>query len=238
MARLSPICHAARVFDGEHYHEAVSRGDSRRRELARAGVEALHGHRRRRVRIAEPIMAELLRRVRFLVQVGLGYLSLDRSAATLSGGEMQRLRLAAQLGAGLTGALYVLDEPTIGLHPRDTGRLIANLRSLVDLGSTVVVVEHEYETIRAADYLIDLGLGGGSRGGRIVAAGTPTDVCAHPESPTGSALSSPPELREPLAIAAKHEECPRRAHRRPRAQPERRRYLSDAARPLPRSWRA
>lgn len=118
---------------------------------------------------------------------------------------MQRLRLAAQLGAGLTGALYVLDEPTIGLHPRDTGRLIANLRSLVDLGSTVLVVEHDAETIRAADYLIDLGPGGGSRGGQIVAAGAPADVCAHPASPTGRALSSPPELRQPLGIPAKHE---------------------------------
>jgi excinuclease ABC subunit A len=118
---------------------------------------------------------------------------------------MQRLRLAAQLGAGLTGALYVLDEPTIGLHPRDTGRLIGNLRSLVALGSTVVVVEHDAETIRAADYLVDLGPGGGSRGGQIVAAGTPAAVCARADSPTGRALATPPALRTPLGIPAGHE---------------------------------
>jgi excinuclease ABC subunit A len=198
-ARLSPIPRAAR-FDGEHYHEVVARSVASlltRLEGLRVSGDA--------ARVAEPILSELLRRVRFLVQVGLGYLSLDRSAATLSGGEMQRLRLAAQLGAGLTGALYVLDEPTIGLHPRDTGRLIANLRSLVQLGSTVVVVEHDSETIRAADYLLDLGPGGGSRGGHIVAAGTPSEVCAHPASPTGRALSSPPSLRVPLPIPAKHD---------------------------------
>jgi excinuclease ABC subunit A len=198
-ARLSPIPRAAR-FDGEHYHDVVARSVASLLER----LEALHvtGDA---ARVAQPILVELLRRVRFLVQVGLGYLSLDRSAATLSGGEMQRLRLAAQLGAGLTGALYVLDEPTIGLHPRDTGRLIANLRSLVELGSTVVVVEHDSETIRAADYLIDLGPGGGSRGGHIVAAGAPAVVCAHPDSPTGRALSAPPTLRRALEIPAKHE---------------------------------
>jgi len=198
-ARLSPIPRAAR-FEGEHYHDVVGR--SVESLLGRLEGLQLIGDRER---VASPILSELSRRVRFLVQVGLGYLSLDRSAATLSGGEMQRLRLAAQLGAGLTGALYVLDEPTIGLHPRDTGKLIANLRSLVDLGSTVVVVEHDSETIRAADYLIDLGPGGGSRGGQIIAAGAPSVVCAHPASPTGRALSSPPILRPPLAIAAKHE---------------------------------
>jgi excinuclease ABC subunit A len=149
--------------------------------------------------IAAPLMTELERRLEFLVDVGLDYLSLDRAAQTLSGGEMQRLRLAAQLGAGLTGALYVLDEPTIGLHPRDTGRLIQNLKRLVDLGSTVLVVEHDAETIRAADHLIDLGPGGGSRGGQVVAAGTPEAVLKDPASPTGRALSAPGELRAVLA---------------------------------------
>ncbi|HVY29378.1 MAG TPA: excinuclease ABC subunit UvrA [Polyangiaceae bacterium] len=198
-ARLSPIPRAAR-FDGEHFHELTARSVTSlltRLEALRISGDA--------AQIAQPILTELLRRVRFLNQVGLGYLSLDRSATTLSGGEMQRLRLAAQLGAGLTGALYVLDEPTIGLHPRDTGRLIDNLRSLVDLGSTVLVVEHDSETIQAADFLIDLGPGGGSRGGRIVAAGAPAAVCAEPDSPTGRALSAPPELRSALAIPAKHE---------------------------------
>ena len=131
--------------------------------------------------------------------MGLGYLSLHRAASTLSGGEMQRLRLAAQLGAGLTGALYVLDEPTIGLHPKDTQRLLGNLRRLVDLGSTVLVVEHDADTVRAADHLIDLGPGGGSTGGRIMAAGAPADVLASPDSPTGRVLSTAPALRKPIA---------------------------------------
>ncbi|HYQ16843.1 MAG TPA: excinuclease ABC subunit A, partial [Polyangiaceae bacterium] len=199
-ARLSPIPRAAR-FDGEKYHELTARSVTsllgRLEKLKPSGDAAL---------VAGPILAELLRRMRFLAEVGLGYLSLDRSAATLSGGEMQRLRLAAQLGAGLTGALYVLDEPTIGLHPRDTGRLIQNLRELVDLGSSVVVVEHDAETILAADFLVDLGPGGGSRGGQIVASGSPSAVCARADSPTGRALSAPPDLREPLPIAAKHEQ--------------------------------
>jgi excinuclease ABC subunit A len=197
-ARLSPIPRAARL-QGERYHETVARSVS---SLLRR-LEGLRFQGSERP-VAEPIMAELLRRVRFLEQVGLGYLGLDRSAATLSGGELQRLRLAAQLGAGLTGALYVLDEPTIGLHPRDTARLVSNLRSLVELGSTVLVVEHDAETIRAADFLIDLGPGGGSRGGHIVASGTPAEVFAHPDSPTGRALGTPPLLRQPLPIAEQH----------------------------------
>src|SRR5439155_14598944 len=146
-----------------------------RAALARARALAFEGNA---ARIAEAPRAELVRRLAFVEQVGLGYLALDRAAATLSGGEMQRLRLSAQLGSGLTGALYVLDEPTIGLHPRDTGRLLANLRALVDTGSTVVVVEHDAETIRAADHLTDLGPGGGRNGGHIVAAGTPAEVLA------------------------------------------------------------
>src|SRR5690606_14520889 len=111
-------------------------------------------------------------------------------AFTLSGGEMQRLRLAAQLGSGLTGALYVLDEPTIGLHPRDTHLLLANLRRLVDTGSTVLMVEHDADTIRAADHLVDLGPGGGRDGGRVVAAGPPAVVLAREDSPTGRALAA------------------------------------------------
>jgi len=138
--------------------------------------------------LGDTAKAELLRRLEFLEKVGLGYLSLDRSAATLSGGEMQRLRLSAQLGAGLTGALYVLDEPTIGLHPRDTQRLLENLRALVDTGSSVLVVEHDTDTLKAADHLLDLGPTGGRGGGRIVAEGPPAKVLEHPESPTGIAL--------------------------------------------------
>ncbi len=150
--------------------------------------------------VAEPILKELTRRVRFLLDVGLGYLALDRAASTLSGGELQRLRLAAQLGAGLTGALYVLDEPTIGLHPRDTGRLLDNLRRLVDIGSTVVVVEHDADVIRAADYLVDMGPTGGRGGGAVVATGTPAEVLLT-QSPTAVELTkrAPPRAGTPPA---------------------------------------
>ncbi len=152
--------------------------------------------------IAKAPLAELVRRLRFVVEVGLGYLGLGRAANTLSGGEMQRLRLSAQLGSGLTGALYVLDEPTIGLHPRDTKRLIANLRALVDTGSTVLVVEHDAETILAADHLTDLGPGGGKGGGHIVAEGSPAAVLATPGSPTGAALRDPIGIVRPRRAMA------------------------------------
>ncbi|HSC86599.1 MAG TPA: excinuclease ABC subunit UvrA [Polyangiaceae bacterium] len=138
--------------------------------------------------IARPIVAELERRLVFLGEVGLDYLALDRDAGTLSGGELQRLRLAAQLGAGLTGALYVLDEPTIGLHPRDTGRLLGNLRRLVETGSTVLLVEHDEDAILAADHVIDLGPAGGSGGGHVQASGSPHAVLESADSPTGRAL--------------------------------------------------
>jgi len=182
--RLAPIPRAVRLC-GLRYHEHCALSVQRMREH----VEAF-GFAREQARIAAAPVAELLRRLRFVEQVGLGYLSLERRAQTLSGGEMQRLRLAAQLGAGLTGALYVLDEPTIGLHPRDTQRLLGNLRALVDTGSTVLVVEHDADTIRAADELIDLGPAGGRGGGRIVASGPPAKVLADPSSPTAVALRS------------------------------------------------
>ncbi len=147
--------------------------------------------------VAKAPLAELVRRLAFVEQVGLGYLALDRPASTLSGGEMQRLRLSAQLGSGLTGALYVLDEPTIGLHPRDTRALLSNLRQLVDTGSTVLVVEHDAETIRAADHLIDLGPGGGRNGGHIVAQGSAAEVLTNPRSPTAQALRESARLVRP-----------------------------------------
>ena len=145
--------------------------------------------------VAKAPHGELLRRLSFVDEVGLGYLSLDRAASTLSGGEMQRLRLSAQLGSGLTGALYVLDEPTIGLHPRDTESLLRNLRALVATGSTVLVVEHDAETIRAADHVLDLGPGGGRNGGVIMSEGAARDVLADPHSPTGRALADPGRVR-------------------------------------------
>ncbi len=187
--RLAPLPRGVRV-EGARYDD-----------VHRLSVQAAHAHfaglelAGRAARIGADILTELARRLSFLCDVGLGYLALDRAASTLSGGEMQRLRLAAQLGTGLTGALYVLDEPTIGLHPRDTGRLLDNLRRLVELGSTVVVVEHDEDTVRAADHLIDLGPEGGSRGGQVSAAGPPSAVLKNTDCPTGRALGEPPSLR-------------------------------------------
>jgi excinuclease ABC subunit A len=140
-------------------------------------------------KIAGPIVKEIKERLRFMADVGLGYLTLARSAATLAGGELQRIRLATQIGSSLVGVLYVLDEPSIGLHMRDNRRLLDTLRRLRDLGNTVIVVEHDRETIMAADCLIDLGPGAGKDGGRVVAVGTPEEVKANPNSLTGKYLS-------------------------------------------------
>jgi excinuclease ABC subunit A len=140
-------------------------------------------------KIAEPILKEINNRLRFLCGVGLEYLSLDRRTATLSGGEAQRIRLATQVGSGLVGACYVLDEPTIGLHQRDNDRLISTLRHLADIGNTVLVVEHDEDMIRAADHVLDIGPGPGVHGGRVVAQGSVADVIAEPASITGQYLS-------------------------------------------------
>src|SRR4029079_18709907 len=139
--------------------------------------------------IADKIVKEIVTRITFLNNVGLDYLSLDRQADTLSGGEAQRIRLASQIGSGLTGVMYVLDEPSIGLHQRDNSRLLETLKRLRDTGNTVIVVEHDEEAIRAADHVVDMGLGAGEHGGRVVAQGTPKEIAAHPESITGHYLS-------------------------------------------------
>jgi excinuclease ABC subunit A len=139
--------------------------------------------------IARRILKEIRSRLGFLVDVGLNYLTLDRSAITLSGGESQRINLATQIGSKLSGVLYVLDEPSIGLHPRDNTRLINTLKNLRDLGNTLIVVEHDEETIKTADWVIDLGPGAGERGGEIVVAGTPEDIMKNPRSLTGAYLS-------------------------------------------------
>jgi excinuclease ABC subunit A len=139
--------------------------------------------------IAGRVLHEIVERLEFLNQVGLGYLSLGRSAATLSGGEGQRIRLATQIGSKLRGVLYVLDEPSIGLHSRDNGRLLAALEDLRDLGNTVLVVEHDEETIRRADYVIDLGPGAGRHGGALVASGTPAQIMEAPASLTGAYIA-------------------------------------------------
>ena len=180
--RLAPVPRRVRIF-GETYPELSARSV----DAALAAVSAW-SFQGRRAALGDASRGELLRRLGFASEVGLGYLALGRAATSLSGGEMQRLRLSAQLGSGLTGALYVLDEPTIGLHPRDTAKLLTNLRKLVDTGSTVLVVEHDADVIRAADHLLELGPGGGEHGGRVVASGRARDVLASPESPTGVAL--------------------------------------------------
>ena len=149
-------------------------------ELELSGNEAI---------IAERIIKEIKARLGFLQSVGLGYLSLSRSAATLSGGESQRIRLATQIGSSLMGVLYILDEPSIGLHQRDNDKLLATLKNLRDLGNTLIVVEHDEDTMRAADYVIDIGPGAGVNGGSVVAAGSVADICACPESITGQYLS-------------------------------------------------
>ena len=148
--------------------------------------------------IARDIIKEIRSRLSFLVSVGLDYLTLARKAGTLSGGEAQRIRLATQIGSSLVGVLYILDEPSIGLHQRDNGKLIATLKKLRDLGNTVIVVEHDEETMLEADYIVDVGPGAGIHGGQIVAAGTPAEVMANPDSITGAYLSG----RKCIAVPA------------------------------------
>ncbi len=183
--RLSPLARGVTVDDMQItalFEQSVSEAMQTLRAM-RLG--------RREATIANTPLQEALRRLSFLEQVGLGYLGLGRAANTLSGGEMQRVRLAAQLGSGLTGVLYVLDEPTIGLHPRDTGQLLRALRGLVRRGNSVLVVEHDADTIRAADHVIDIGPGGGKHGGRVIAQGSLTQM---QDSVTAEALARPPTV--------------------------------------------
>ena len=142
--------------------------------------------------------AEIRERISFLCDVGLGYLSLDRATASLSGGEGQRIRLATQIGSRLMGVLYVLDEPSIGLHPRDNRRLIESLFRLREMGNSVIVVEHDEETIRSADHVIDMGPGAGIHGGEIVASGSPQDLMRSPDSLTGDYLAGRRTIPVPL----------------------------------------
>src|SRR6187431_1711899 len=147
--------------------------------------------------IAVPLLKAVTERLHFLIDIGLDYLSLDRAAHTLSGGEGQRIRLATQIGASLVGVLYVLDEPSIGLHARDNARLLVALRRLVDKGNSVLVVEHDRDAILAADHVVDMGPGAGALGGRIVAQGTPAEIIASKDSVTGPYLSGKKQLPVP-----------------------------------------
>ncbi|HEX7439333.1 MAG TPA: excinuclease ABC subunit UvrA, partial [Caldimonas sp.] len=183
--RLSPASRGV-TFEG-HSIAGIARWSV---SDARLWVEAL-ALLGRDAEIARDVVTEIRSRLEFLEEVGLGYLTLDRAAPTLSGGEAQRIRLAAQLGSNLQGVCYVLDEPTIGLHPRDNQVLLGALKNLSDKGNTLVVVEHDEDTIRAADHIIDIGPGAGKRGGRLVAEGSATELSAHPDSVTGRFLAHP-----------------------------------------------
>lgn len=187
-----PSCHGARL---KPEYLAVTVGDKNIQEVcdlscadALAFFNGLVLTERQQL-IGAAIVKEIVARLRFMVNVGLDYLTLSRAAATLSGGEAQRIRLATQIGAGLMGVLYILDEPSIGLHQRDNDRLIETLGRLRDQGNTVIVVEHDEDTIRSADYVIDMGPGAGELGGDIVAAGTPEEIMANPDSLTGAYLT-------------------------------------------------
>ena len=206
-ARLRPTSLAVRV-GGRNIHEltqlpigeATGVFDGLSGAAGKRSGSPLEGEA---AQIAAPILREINQRLHFMDSVGLGYLTLDRTSGTLSGGEAQRIRLATQLGSGLVGVCYVLDEPTIGLHQRDNQRLLSSIRNLVDIGNTVVVVEHDEDVIRAADYLIDMGPGAGLHGGKIIAAGLPAEALANPGSITGKYLRGeygiplPDQRREP-----------------------------------------
>jgi excinuclease ABC subunit A len=174
--------------DGERKSVSIADYTALSLERALTAARAMNFLGRDRI-IADRLQREIIERLEFLNAVGLGYLSLDRSAATLSGGEGQRIRLATQIGSRLRGVLYVLDEPSIGLHQRDNQRLIAALERLRDLGNTVLVVEHDEDTIRKADYVLDLGPGAGKNGGFLIADGTPTEIMANNDSVTGQYLA-------------------------------------------------
>jgi len=196
--RLKPEALAVRIA-GEHIGQVVER--SIREALA--WVEAAPQHlSRQKNEIAVAILKEIRERLGFLVNVGLDYLTLGRAAGTLSGGESQRIRLASQIGSGLTGVLYVLDEPSIGLHQRDNDRLLTTLKNLRDAGNTVIVVEHDEDAIRHADYVFDMGPGAGVHGGSVVAQGTPEKIAADPASLTGQYLAGTREIAVPATRRA------------------------------------
>ncbi len=197
-ARLRPESLAVKV-GGKHIaeHTALAVGQALR---FYAGLEL----DRREAAIAAPILKEIRERLGFLENVGLGYLTLDREATTLSGGESQRIRLATQIGSRLTGVLYILDEPSIGLHQRDNQRLLDTLTAMRDLGNTVIVVEHDEETIRRADHVVDLGPGAGELGGEVVAAGTAQEIVEVPRSLTGAYLGGRERIEVPRRRRAGH----------------------------------
>ncbi|GER05402.1 hypothetical protein JCM17846_30840 [Iodidimonas nitroreducens] len=183
--RLKPEALAVKIA-GHHISEVTSLGITAAYDWFSALPQSLSA---KHATIAEKILKEIIERLGFLKNVGLQYLTLARASGTLSGGESQRIRLASQIGSGLTGVLYVLDEPSIGLHQRDNNRLLQTLRNLRDMGNTVIVVEHDEDAILSADYVIDMGPGAGEHGGTVCASGTPADIMAAEQSLTGAYLS-------------------------------------------------
>ena len=197
--RLKPEALAVKI-GGLHIGQVCGAVDPRGRSLVRRPAAKLNDKQNE---IAVRILKEIRERLRFLNNVGLDYLTLARDSGTLSGGESQRIRLASQIGSGLTGVLYVLDEPSIGLHQRDNARLLETLKRLRDLGNTVIVVEHDEDAIRTADHVIDMGPGAGIHGGQIIAEGTPAEIMANPNSITGKYLSGELEVPMPGRRAAR-----------------------------------
>ncbi|MDP5293172.1 excinuclease ABC subunit UvrA [Oceanimonas sp. CHS3-5] len=199
--RACPGCGGTRLKEAARHVFVADHNLPRVSDMAIGEAHAFFTHLSlpgQKAQIADKILKEITERLGFLVNVGLNYLTLSRSAETLSGGEAQRIRLASQIGAGLVGVMYVLDEPSIGLHQRDNERLLSTLTHLRDLGNTVIVVEHDEDAIRAADHVLDIGPGAGVHGGEIVAQGTPEEVMANPDSLTGAYLSG----RECIAVPA------------------------------------
>ena len=211
-ARLCPTCKGARLKPEARAVLVDGKGDRRHHDACRAGTAAIASNSCRPIRTVDPgapltereyliarqILKEIRERLGFLVDVGLDYLTLDRSATTLSGGEAQRIRLATQIGSSLMGVLYILDEPSIGLHQRDNERLIRTLERLRDIGNTLIVVEHDEDMMRAADWIIDIGPGAGVHGGHVVAAGTLADIAHSPESITGQYLTGERRIDVPM----------------------------------------
>ena len=219
--RSCPVCNGARLrkeslhirIDGKNIYEYTTVSV---RELLSV-FEALTLSAQEEF-IASRVKKEIIERLGFLVDVGLDYLSLSRTAATLSGGEGQRIRLATQIGSRLMGVLYILDEPSIGLHQKDNQKLLKTLMNLRDLGNTVLVVEHDEETIRAADYVIDMGPGAGVSGGRIVFAGTPDEILTDEKSLTGKYLSG--RVAIPVPAERRKSKGHPLGRRRPGEQPQ------------------
>lgn len=179
---------------GQHIGEVVEKSIKDAFQWIENAPESLS---KQKTEIARAILKEIRERLGFLNNVGLEYLTLSRAAGTLSGGESQRIRLASQIGSGLTGVLYVLDEPSIGLHQRDNDRLLGTLKNLRDQGNTVIVVEHDEDAIREADYVFDIGPGAGVHGGEVVSHGTPSQIAADEGSVTGQYLAGTREIPVP-----------------------------------------